>query len=153
MRFTYDLVFYLHIVDLAVSSVFLYLIPLPCLLLINIRFLLGLRRFQNRRKRFAQTQTEFTSSNQVRIILNVVVILAVFLVCQSTSLVIWITLVASQKYNQSHRYRWWKIVFLFADLNSAANFWVYLAFLKEFRRAVLQMMARICYSCRNKQRN
>ncbi len=137
-----------------VCLVFLYLIPLPCLFMINIRFLRGLRRFQNRRKRFAQTQTEFTSSSQVRIILNVAVILGVFLVCQATSLAMWVCLAVDNR-RDSHVYVhvWAKTALLFTALNSANNFWVYLVFLKEFRLAVVRMMACICYSCTNRQEN
>ncbi len=144
---------WLFIVDLLFSSVFLYLIPLPCIVLINIRFLRGLRRFQSRRKRFAQTQTEFTSSKQVRIILNVAVILAVFLVCQAISLAMWamwVAVVDRQEYHCSDAHVLRKICFFFTALNSAVNFWVYLAFLKEFRRAMVRMVAHI-YSCIQRQ--
>ncbi len=141
----------------AVPICYLYLIPLPCLVVINIGFLRGLRRFQKRRKRFAQTQTDFTSSNQVRVVLNVAVILAVFLVCQATSLAMWIMCayrgIKHQEYDSYERRMPAKISFFFTALNCAVNFWVYLAFLKDFRLAMARMVARVCHCCSCTQEN
>ncbi len=144
---------------LVCSFVYQYLIPLLCIFMINIRFFRGLHRFQNRRKRFAQTQTEFTSSSQVRVILNVAVILAVFLVCQATSFAMWITWAClvdgdmHPEYYSSNGYVVAQIALFFAALNSATNFWVYLAFMKEFRRVIARLMSCIYCCCSDKQEN
>ncbi len=150
---------FVFVFNLALLFLYLYLIPLPCLVVINIRFLRGLRHFQKRRKRFAQTQMDFTSSKQVRVILNVAVILAVFLVCQAASLAIWITFlyrrISPHEYDicepQSNMLA--NIGWSFTALNSAVNFWVYLAFLKDFRLAMARMVARICHCCSCTQEN
>ena len=128
----------------------LYLIPLPCIFIINIRFLRGLRLFQNRRKRFGQMQTEFTSSRQIRVILNVVVLLIIFLLCQASSGLIWIYLrVVGNSHPDAQLLR--QIGFFFTAINSATNFWVYLAFLKGFRNGLRRLAMCNCRMCASRQ--
>lgn len=138
--------------EYAFNIIVLYLIPLPCLSIINIRFLLGLRRFHNnRRNRFSQTQTEFTSSKQVRVVLNVAVILAVFLLCQFASFAVWLSLGVTYAYSNNSEKEWMtQLACLFLAINCATNFWVYMVFLTEFRQAMEGILAYICRRCRLK---
>ncbi len=129
-----------------------HVIPFPCLLFINIRFLRGLRRFQNQRKRLLSSQTDFSSKKHARVILNVTVILTIFLICQATVLGLWITIQCECDPHNNPELQL-LLAQLFTAFNCATNFWVYLAFLKEFRKAMSRMGKRIFRICQLKKEN
>ncbi len=131
-----------------------YVIPLPYLFILNIRFLRGLKRFHNRRRRLSLTvsQSEFTSSREMRATLNVAAILIVFLLCQSASLAVDIYIYIYYSSFDSSPDVWYTRAVLstlssfFVALNSSTNFWIYLVFLKDFREAALHLIT--CAACR-----
>ncbi len=147
-----DLNLYVLIYDYIFNMFLHYLIPLPCLLFMNICFFRGLRRFQNRRKRLTQTQTtDFTSTKHARVILNVTVILGIFLLCQVASLALWIHRYcvgyADSKLDSSGKGLHFRVPLLFMAVNSATNFWVYLSFLREFQQASVRLLVCACCHC------
>ncbi len=128
-----------------------YLIPIPCLFIINIHFLRGLSRFHRRRKRLTQNHRDSNSWNETCVILNITVILTIFLLCQTSALSLEIyrycAIYMDPSFNNSvANSLLYTFSMLFMALNSATNFWIYLAFLKDFQQALGRLIS--CAGCR-----
>ena len=130
-----------YIYHVTLNYLLVYLIPIGVLFILNIKLIRELKKAQKRHAEKTQ-QKEENRNMHMAVTLNIIVLVSVFLLCQTPDVVLLVLISEDSKLDLHTMWTAYYVKIFLLSLNASTNFLIYCVFYREFRQIFVRMICR-----------